>query len=88
MESHIVSKEELDKIFERGNSKFNTSLKLTEEDKNSNIKIYCQEPYAQELYDKMKAWENENNVSIHQCKDLEVGAIYEVLAKKISFEDK
>lgn len=88
MESHSVSKEELEEIFERGNSKYNTSLKLTEEDQKSNIKIYCQEPYAQELYDKMKAWEQENDISLHQCKDLEVGNIYEVLAKKISFEDR
>ena len=88
MESHTVSKEELDRIFEIGNNKYNTSLNLTEEDKKSNLKVYCQEPYAQELYDKMKAWENENNVSIHQCKDLEAGVIYEVLAKKISFEDR
>ena len=40
MESHSVSKQELEEIFERGNSKFNTSLKLTEEDQKSNIKIY------------------------------------------------
>lgn len=88
METNSISQQELDEIFERGNSKYNTSVKLTEEDQKSNIKIYCQEPYAQELYDKMKAYEKENNISLHQCKDLEVGQIYEVLAKKISFEDR
>jgi len=88
LEEHSISEAELEDIFERGNSKYNTSIKLTEEDQRSNIKVYCKEPYAQELYDKMKAYELENNISLHQCKDLEAGQIYEVEAKKISFEDK
>ena len=88
MEPHKVSKEEIERIFAIGNSKFNTSIKLADEDKKSNIKVYCKEYYAQELYDAIKAWEKENNISTYQSKDLEVGKIYEVLAKQISFKDK
>jgi ribosomal protein S1 len=68
--------------------KYNESIKLTEEDKNSGIKIYCKEPYAQDLYDAMRKYEAENNVPSHVNKDLNVGQIYQVSAVKISFTDK
>ena len=68
--------------------KYNTRVKVTDEDAKAGIKIYCQEPYAQELYDKMKAYELETGNSIHACKDLTVGNIYDVTANQISFDEK
>ena len=68
--------------------KYNTRVKVTAEDAKAGIKIYCQEPYAQELYDKMKAYELETGNSIHACKDLTIGSIYDVTANQISFDGK
>jgi len=68
--------------------KYNTRVKVTDEDAKAGIKIYCQEPYAQELYDKMKAYELETGNSIHACKDLTIGNIYDVNANQISFDGK
>lgn len=68
--------------------KYNTRVKVTDEDAKAGIKIYCQEPYAQELYDKMKAYEKASGVSIHACKDLTIGQIYDVTANQISFDEK
>jgi len=68
--------------------KYNTRVKVTDEDAKAGIKIYCQEPYAQALYDKMKAYELETGNSIHACKDLTIGNIYDVNANQISFDGK
>jgi len=68
--------------------KYNTRVKVTAEDANANIKIYCQAPYAQELYDKMKAYELATCSSLHACKDLTIGNIYDVKANQISFDEK
>ena len=51
--------------------KFNTSVKLTESDKKHNFKIYCMEPYAQDVYNKLVAFETNtksNNTVIKQTK--------------------
>ena len=42
---------DFDLLFSQGNSKFNQTIKLTSEDQRSGLKIFCKEPYAQELYD-------------------------------------
>ena len=74
-------------VFEN-TGKYNTKVKITEEDRKGGLKILCKEPYAQELYDKMKAYESQTGERIHAMKDLVEGGIYQVVAKQISFEDR
>jgi len=66
--------------------KYNTTVKLTPEDKKAGVKIYCHEPYAQELYDLMNQFEKKGSVSA--TKDLHENNVYRVKANLISFEDK
>jgi ribosomal protein S1 len=68
----------------RKTGKYNTSIRLTEEDKKAGVKIYCQEPYAQELYNAMRNWQKGEDVS---TKDLVNGSVYRVLAKQVSHKD-
>lgn len=75
-------------VLESSAKGFNTKVVLTEEDKAAGVKILCHEPYAQELYDKMKAYERETGLSTHACKDLDINGIYEVRALSISFDEK
>ncbi len=65
--------------------KYNTSVKLTNEDIAANVKIYCHEPYAQELYDAMSGHKGYSNFS---AKDLYEGGVYKVCAQTISFKDE
>jgi ribosomal protein S1 len=67
--------------------KYNTSVKLTEEDKKNRVKIYCKEPYAQEMYDALVAYEKSGGRTT-TAKDLAEGQVYKVKAKTISFKDK
>jgi predicted RNA-binding protein with RPS1 domain len=67
------------------NSKYNTNIQLTPEDKKSGVKVYCQEPYAQELYDIMNRFEKTGSAS---TKDLVENEVYQVRANTISFTDK
>ena len=87
MDTNKNNTADLEDIFSR-TGKYNTNVKVTKEDAKAGIKIYCQEPYAQELYDKMKAYELRTGNSIHACKDLTVGQIYDVSANQISFDGK
>ena len=65
--------------------KYNTRVNLTAEDKKAGVKIYCHEPYAQELYDLMNRYEKTGNIS---AKDLQESGVYRVQANIISFQDK
>ena len=65
--------------------KYNTSIKLTPEDTKAKVKIFCHEPYAQELYDAMAKYENSSSVT---TKDLKENEVYKVRANTISFDDK
>tara|TARA_B100000963_G_scaffold176268_4_gene153342 strand:+ start:7889 stop:9082 length:1194 start_codon:yes stop_codon:yes gene_type:complete len=65
------------------NDKYNRNVKLSDQDINDNIKILCKEPYAQELYDLYKKYEQERGIDLHVSKDLEVGQLYKVHAKSI-----
>jgi ribosomal protein S1 len=65
--------------------KYNTTVKLTPEDEKANVKIYCQEPYAQQLYDLMVAYDKTGKAAI---KDLEENSVYQVRANIVSFTDK
>jgi len=70
-------------------SKYNTSINLTEEDKNSNkIKILCTENYAQEFYDAINNHYEEKNFTSDLSKDLDVGQICSVRALRVSFADR
>lgn len=68
-------------------SKYNTEVSLTPEDKNAGVKIYCQEPYAQELYDRMNQLESTGQWQT-STKDLDENGVYRVKANLISFDDK
>lgn len=65
--------------------KYNTNVNLTPEDKKAGVKIYCHEPYAQELYDLMNRYQKTGDIS---AKDLQESGVYRVQANSISFQDK
>lgn len=77
----------LDYLF-KSHGKYNEDIELTDADKKAGVKILCKEPYAQELYDKMRRYESKTGVELHPRKDLEVGGVYQVNAKQISFDDR
>lgn len=79
--------EDVDFLFSR-KGKYNDSVVLTEEDKKAGVKIYCTEPYAQELYDLMRAYENKEGKPSYVSKDLTIDSIYEVRATSICFDTK
>lgn len=76
---------DFDALFRNGNGKVNKSIKLTQADQKAGIKIFCNEPYAQELYDKYYASSTDFRPS---SKDFEVGQVCKVTAKKVNFETK
>jgi hypothetical protein len=76
--------EELEFIFAQGNAKVNKSVKLTAADKKSGVKIYCTEPYAQEMYDRYFSSEAGHPMPAGN-KDIPVGEIRTVSIKKIDF---
>lgn len=65
--------------------KYNTSIKLTKEDKRNRVKIFCHEPYAQEMYDALTRFESRSEFS---AKDLSENSVQKVKATIISYEDK
>ena len=67
--------------------KYNSKVKLSKQDIKARTKILCKEPYAQELYDKYRAFEKSSGISLHAQKDLIVNQIYTVTATAISFGD-
>jgi ribosomal protein S1 len=71
----------------QNSGKYNTSVKLTEEDKKNRVKILCKEPYAQELYDMMVQYEKTGGIS-PSSKDLSGGQVYKVKANVISYQNK
>ena len=76
--------EELEILFSQGNSKINNSVKLSEADRKANVKIFCKEPYAQDLYDKYFGSEAGHQLPT-ASKDIPVGEIRTVSLKKIDF---
>jgi predicted RNA-binding protein with RPS1 domain len=65
--------------------KYNNTIKLTEADRKAGVKVYCQEDYAQGLYDAMTKYDQSASQA---TKDLSKDRIYKVKAKTISFSDK
>ena len=76
-----MENQDFDFIFQSHKS-LNTNIKLTEFDKKNGTKIYCKEPYAQELYDLFT-----NNSESSSSKDLIIGNTYSVVANTISYDD-
>ena len=71
----------LDFLFEQ-KGKYNTSVKLTKEDQKNGTKVYCMQPYAQELYDLMFGGTNTQST----IKDLKKDEVYEVVARHLSYD--
>lgn len=68
--------------------KYNTSVKLTESDQKSNkVKIFCKEPYAQEMYDTL-VLHGKTNTKQDFRKDLQEGSFHKVRAKTISYNER
>lgn len=67
--------------------KYNTAIRLIESDKRSNLKVYCQEDYAQDLYNILVSFEKGTS-PITLSKDLKEGSVYKVKATSISYKDK
>lgn len=67
--------------------KYNTTVKLTEEDEKAGVRIYCKESYAQDLYNKMQEYNQANGITGNVCKDLVEGQVYDVVATQISFDN-
>lgn len=74
-----------DLLFKNGNSKVNRRVKLTAADEKSGVKIFCNEPYAQELYEKFFSSSVSAQIS---SKDFEAGQVCKVVAKRVDFENK
>ncbi len=67
--------------------KYNTSLQLIESDRTSNrLRIYCKEPYAQELYNLFVSFETGQTV-VPYSKDLKEGSVYKVRVTSVNFKD-
>jgi ribosomal protein S1 len=76
--------EELELLFAQGNSKVNKLIKLSAADKKAGVKIFCKEPYAQDLYDRYFGSEAGHYIPVGN-KDIPVGEIRTVSIKKIDF---
>jgi ribosomal protein S1 len=76
--------EELELLFAQGNSKVNKLIKLSAADKKAGVKIFCKEPYAQDLYDRYFGSEAGHHIPVGN-KDIPVGEIRTVSIKKIDF---
>jgi predicted RNA-binding protein with RPS1 domain len=84
--SPFLDEMSIDDILNQSSSKYNTSVRLTEADRKSNVKIFCKEPYAQELYDKYNSYFGGEMPSV--AKDLAAGQICNVVAKQVDFNTK
>jgi hypothetical protein len=76
---------DFDLLFSQGNSKINHKIKLTPADKKAGVRIFCKEPYAQELYD---LYYSSGTALKPANKDFEVGRVCKVTAKRIDFDNK
>jgi ribosomal protein S1 len=65
--------------------KFNSSISLSKEDLKNKVKIYCQESYAQDLYNLMAG---SSTLFSSETKDLKRGELYKVKARSISYVDR
>lgn len=61
----------------------NNHIQLTPEDEHKGVKVFCNEDYAQSLYDLIV-----NKTSSFNTKDLEINTAYYLYLKKYDFEEK
>ena len=85
MEQTQFTQEELDAMFSQPSSKYNTSVKITDDDRKAGVRVLCKEPYAQELYDLYSKYDGGSQFT---SKDFTVGQLCSVTAKSIDFENK
>ena len=84
--NHVEEVIDFDYLFAHGNQKINRSVKLTEADRRAGTKIFCNEPYAQEIYDKYFAtMDSKTGIA---SKDFELGQVCKVTANRVDFENK
>lgn len=72
-------------ILNMSTGKFNKNIKLSDDDNPSKVKIFCKEPYAQELYDR---YLDNGIANVPTSKDFNEGNMCTVIAKTINFDDK
>lgn len=82
----FLDEQSVAELLSQPSSKYNTTVRMTEADKKANVKIFCKEPYAQELYDKYNAYFGGEMPSV--SKDLVAGQICKVIAKQVDFDTK
>lgn len=82
----VVEEVDTEALLNQPSSKYNTTIKLTAADKRANVKIFCKEPYAQELYDKYNAYFDGGMPA--SSKDLTLGQVCKVVAKQVDFDTK
>lgn len=66
-------------------TKYNENIKLTKDDKPNRVRIFCKEPYAQELYDR---YMSDGVSKVSGSKDFSEGQMCTVIAKTLDFNDK
>lgn len=71
------------RLFALGKSKVNTTVQLSAPDRKAGMKIFCQEDYAQDLYD---FYSTSGTFASNISKDLQIDAKYSVKLK--SYDDK
>jgi hypothetical protein len=76
----------LEHLFNQGNKRLNSKLKLTSADKKAGLKVFCTEPYAQDMYDKY--YSTMSSSSPVASKDFQIGQICKVTVKGINFDTK
>jgi ribosomal protein S1 len=74
-----------DYLFDQPKGKYNTNVKLSNEDKANGTRILCKEPYAQSLYNLYNKVENYDSIV---SKDLNIGEVYEVSAISYNTKDR
>lgn len=72
-------------LFSQPSTKYNETLKLVGADTNTTVKIFCKEPYAQELYNKYLSNLITSEIG---SKDFTEGQLCTVIAKTIDFDRK
>ena len=87
MNNNTQENVDFEDLFSRTMSKVNQRIKLTPQDKREGLKVYCQEPYAQKMYDALYSSKSSLMAS-SPVKDFAIGDILSVKAKKVSFADR
>jgi len=87
MTNQTVEAIDFNDLFTRTRSRFNDRVKLTPQDVRNGMKVYCKEPYAQDLYDRFYSSKSPSAVYA-PIKDFSIGDILSVRAKNIDFTER